>query len=664
MAICRKSRLAEAQLNEVYDQVPYMGYREIEVDSYGDLHREISLWEGSLPADFFTRELDERCLVEPDSIAVHSAKDMPFPVTDGLEIYALTEGRSNTDSLVTRHGETLAELPAGSRVATSSPNRRRQLLELRPDLQAVSIRGNIDERIAKVDSGEVDALIVATCALERLDLMDRQAEELPFKTHPLQGKLAVVGAKGGSLKEEFELIDVRRKYGRLTIVGAGPGNVGSLTLDGAEALKRAQVVFYDDLIGEDLVERFRRERAEWIYVGKRCGAHSFEQEEINEMLLQKVLEGRRVVRLKGGDPMVFAHVREEIDYVQMGTLMEVQVVPGVTAGIAAAALSQTPLTQRGVASSVAFALGHGSELQTPNTDTVVYYMCGNNIARIAAALLQSGRAATTPVVLGCDVTRPGQVFIHAQLGDLQHAAMKNTVPIIMIVGAAAACDEHVLKFQRTLHTESTPPRRSPDALPDPYNTYEPLIQRSPVFNLKRFAPGGSLAPERFDWVVFTSSYTVTCYDIAFFKSPTPMKRAFAGVKVASVGPTTTSALKEDGIEVTMESPTCSAAGIVEYFRREVKQPQRILLPHSDLALSELEDGLKALGHDVTPVVVYMTEHYSQARKVDLAEYKRIYFASPSGVDAFIRLYGALPEGKLLLAKGDTTLDKIIKELQH
>jgi uroporphyrinogen III methyltransferase/synthase len=88
------------------------------------------------------------------------------------------------------------------------------------------------------------------------------------------------------------------------------------------------------------------------------------------------------------------------------------------------------------------------------------------------------------------------------------------------------------------------------------------------------------------------------------------------------------------------------------------------LPHSDLALSELEDGLKALGHEVTPVVVYRTEPYSQDRKVDLAEYKRIYFASPSGVDAFIRLYGALPEGKLLLAKGDTTLDKIIKELQH
>jgi uroporphyrinogen III methyltransferase/synthase len=300
--------------------------------------------------------------------------------------------------------------------------------------------------------GEVDGLIVATCALQRLNMMNYQSEELPFQTHPLQGHLAVVGIKGGPLKEEFALIDERRKYGRLTIVGAGPGNVGSLTLDGAEALEQADWVYYDDLIGPDVIRRFRKPEQEWFYIGKRSGKHSIEQAEINKCLLHGVQSGHNVVRLKGGDPMIFAHVREEIDYIQTATLMEVRVVPGVTAGVAAAALSQTPLTQRGAASSVAFALGHGKEIQTPNTDTIVYYMCGENIARIAKQLLQAGRTSNTPVRLCCDVTGPKQQFIQATLDEVQYAAMKNTVPTVMIVGKTADCEDYLRLSQKTLHT--------------------------------------------------------------------------------------------------------------------------------------------------------------------------------------------------------------------
>jgi uroporphyrinogen III methyltransferase/synthase len=657
--------LAKAQVNEVYDMVPHLGYSMTELKTYGDKHREVSLWDKDIPADFFTRELDERCLIFPETIAVHSAKDMPFPVTEGLEIYAVTKGRSKTDSLVTRTRQTLDELPAGSRIATSSPSRRKQLLALRPDLQAVSIRGNIEERIEKVMNGEVDGLIVATCALQRLGLTHLQAEVLPFKTHPLQGNLAVVGVKNGELKEEFEWMDIRRRFGQLTIVGAGPGNAGSLTLDGAAALRRAKVVFYDDLIGEDLIAQFRKAKVEWIYVGKRCGAHSYEQDEINEMLLQNVLKGRNVVRLKGGDPMVFAHVREEIDYVQMGTLKEVRVIPGVTAGIAAAALSQTPLTQRGVASSVAFALGHGSEIQTPDTDTVVYYMCGNNLARIADALLNAGRPSTTPAVIGCDVTRPDQRFIYTQLGDLQYAAMKTSIPIILIVGEVAACDEHIRRFQRTLHTEAVPIidiyERDFD---DPFNTYTPLIERTPNSALYCLTPNHFCAPEHYDWVVFTSSFTVQCFSQALCAVDRSMNHAFHGVKVASVGPTTSRLLQREHVDVAMESPSGSAAGILEYFRAEVHQPQRILLPHSDIAYRRLSDGLKALGHQVVDAVVYTTRPNLGAQRVDLTEYKRIYFASPSGVDAFVQLYGALPEGTLLQAKGETTLEKLIKELEN
>ncbi len=663
---CRKSPLAKAQVDEVYGMLPHLSFSRMDLDTYGDRHREISLWDPTVPADFFTRELDELEVLhnDPEMVAIHSAKDMPFPVVEGLEIYALTPCRSQTDSLVTRQGETLETLPAGSRVATSSPNRRRQLLEMRPDLEAVSIRGNIEERIRKVMEDEVDGLIVATCALQRLNMMNYQSEELPFQTHPLQGHLAVVGIKGGPLKEEFALIDERRKYGRLTIVGAGPGNVGSLTLDGAEALEQADWVYYDDLIGPDVIRRFRKPEQEWFYIGKRSGKHSIEQAEINKCLLHGVQSGHNVVRLKGGDPMIFAHVREEIDYIQTATLMEVRVVPGVTAGVAAAALSQTPLTQRGAASSVAFALGHGKEIQTPNTDTIVYYMCGENIARIAKQLLQAGRPSNTPVRLCCDVTGPKQQFIQATLDEVQYAAMKNTVPTVMIVGKTADCEDYLRLSQKTLHTGTNnydvldnEPTES-----DPYNVYAPLITRRPTEALCELVAGHPYSPEQFDWVIFTSSFPVRVYQTALEAMDRPLKDVFSGVKVGSVGPATSNAIKALGIDVTMQSGTSSADGILQYFAREVHKPQRILLPHSDVAFTTLSDGLKAMGHNVVDAVVYTTEPNPEAEIVDIAPFKRITFSSPSGVDAFIHFYGSLPEGKLLLAIGDTTLNKLIKEL--
>jgi uroporphyrinogen III methyltransferase/synthase len=663
---CRKSPLAMAQVNEVYDMLPHLGCSVDDIDTYGDRHREISLWDSTVPSDFFTRDLDDRCVFfnDPERIAIHSAKDMPFPVVEGLEIYALTPCRSQTDSLVTRQGETLATLPAGSRVATSSPNRRRQLLERRPDLEAVSIRGNIEERIRKVMEGEVDALIVATCALERLDMMSYQSEELDFQTHPLQGQLAVVGIKDGPLKEEFTLIDERRKYGRLTIVGAGPGNIGSLTLDGADALEQAHVVFYDDLIGQDLIQRFRKPEQGWIYVGKRSGSHAMEQAEINERLLKGVRSGFNVVRLKGGDPMVFAHIREEIDYVQQGTLLEVRIIPGVTAGVAAAALSQTPLTQRGAATSVAFALGHGKEIQTPNTDTIVYYMCGDNIARIARQLIKAGRPSDTAIRLCCDVTGPKQQFLSATLDEVQYAAIKNTVPTVMIVGKTAECEDYLRLSQKTLHTGTA----YYDALDydreyeDPYNVYEPLITRFPTEAVCGLVPGHPYSPEQFDWVIFTSSFPVRVYRSALEAQGRKLEKVFKGVKVGSVGPTTSAAIKVLGLDVTMQSGTNSADGILRYFAAEVHTPQRILLPHSDVAFTTLSDGLKAMGHEVVDAVIYETKPSPTAKIVDLAPFKRITFSSPSGVDAFIHFYGSLPEGKLLLAIGDTTLNKLIQEL--
>ncbi|MBQ4041995.1 MAG: hydroxymethylbilane synthase, partial [Prevotella sp.] len=257
--ISRQSRLALLQVEELVKEAGITDYELIKTTSYGDRHKEVSLMDEGLAQDFFTRELDEALLEGRADIAVHSAKDLPNPLPDGIELLALTEGKDPSDSLVARDGLTLATLPAGSKVGTSSAQRKEELLKVRPDLVVVPIRGTIEERIAQVDDGSVDALIVATCALDRLGLSHRATERLPFKTHPLQGKLAVTG----------------RHYGKVWLVGYGPGDPELITVKGQRLLKEADVVFYDDLSFVPVPVPVKK----YIYVGKRSGRHSHSQEE-------------------------------------------------------------------------------------------------------------------------------------------------------------------------------------------------------------------------------------------------------------------------------------------------------------------------------------------------------------------------------------------------
>lgn len=194
--VARGSRLSQLQVEEVMSRLPETPYRLNVVQSFGDKNKDISLLQGEAPDDMFTRELDLALLKGEADIAIHSAKDLPEHLNGGLEVIALYEAFDKTDSLVSRNHMKLDELPAGSRIGTSSPLRRKELLALRPDLQIVGIRGCIEDRVEQVRSGSIDAAIVATCALKRLGMEQEIAEVLPFETHPMQGRLAVTARKG------------------------------------------------------------------------------------------------------------------------------------------------------------------------------------------------------------------------------------------------------------------------------------------------------------------------------------------------------------------------------------------------------------------------------------------------------------------------------------
>ena len=624
--ISRQSRLALLQVEELVKEAGITDYELIKTTSYGDRHKEVSLMDEGLAQDFFTRELDEALLEGRADIAVHSAKDLPNPLPDGIELLALTEGKDPSDSLVARDGLTLTTLPEGSKVGTSSAQRKEELLKVRPDLVVVPIRGTIEERIAQVDDGAVDALIVATCALDRLGLSHRATERLPFKTHPLQGKLAVTG----------------RHYGKVWLVGYGPGDPELITVKGQRLLKEADVVFYDDLAFNDnsnyQLSIINYQLDKLVYVGKRSGRHSHSQEEINELMYQAATEGKTVVRLKGGDPMVFAHGREEIDYLQ-SRFVKVEVVPGISSGIALASLTQIPLTHRGLARSVAFVLGHSKDIQTPTADTLLYYMGGAKVSEIAHSLIASGRSPETPVALVTNVSLPNQRTVFTSIGEMKWALFKAT-PVLIVVGEVVALEAKTHK-SRVYDTSST--------------SETPLIK---IEHLP-FISNSNMDILEFDYIVFTSRHGVkhffeeyNNYQLSIINCQLP--------KIISVGSVTTAALRERGIEPFFESPTQSARGIIDFFR-DKPRGSRILLARSDKGLKALTDGLRQ--HEVTDLPVYSNRPDKDAVKQDLTQYDKILFSSPSGVEAFRDLYGITENKKLqfdglIIAKGETTYEAI------
>ncbi|MDR2042733.1 MAG: uroporphyrinogen-III C-methyltransferase [Tannerella sp.] len=654
--ISRCSPLAVIQVREAFSFFPEIRYRLETLESFGDKNRQIPLLDGAAEGmpDFFTRELDERLIGNEADVAVHSAKDLPYPLPSELEVYALLEAANQTDALVSKGRLPLEGLPPGARVGTSSATRRDELLQRRPDLEIVSIRGSIGERVAQVDNGYVDALVVATCALKRLGMDDRIAGILPFRTHPLQGHLALVGRKDRpEVKALFASCDLRRsRYGKVTLVGFGPGNPDLLTLGGDRALAQADVIFYDHLTNPSFLSRYPGEK---VCVGKRKGAHRFPQDEINELVYRAAASGKYTVRLKGGDPMIFARGREELDFLQ-SRLIEVAVIPGISSGMALAACTHIPLTHRGRASSVAFVTGHaGAEAPVPDADTLVYYMGGSQVSAIAAKLIAAGRSEDLPVALAHHVSLPGQQVYYSSLKELQHSVFHYPTPLLMVVGEVVAF-ENGERYKQPVLVTGTSTRE--------YARYTNLTH-TPLIQIERIPRNRPLAValdliRSFDWLVFTSRYGVQAFFDACRKRGIDL-RALAGLRVASVGKTTSSALRSYGIYPDLQPENESAEGLVHAFAATGLTAQRILLPRSDRGLRYLPEALAGQGHEVTDLPVYRNRVNARAERTDLSRFAKIIFTSPSGVDAFIRLYGALPSGVQLVARGKTTGDKLKSE---
>lgn len=240
----------------------------------------------------------------------------------------------------------------------------------------------------------------------------------------------------------------KAKAGKVTLVGAGPGDAEYLTIKAVRALQAADVILFDDLVSDQVLELARRE-AKRILVGKRGGRPSCKQEEINAMMISLAKQGRHVVRLKSGDPMIFGRAGEEIAALEAESI-PVHIVPGISAALALAASLKISLTHRDCAQSVRFVTGHSRHGGLPDSldwralsdpaTTHVYYMAGRNAAVIADNLLAHGMAPTTPIALASDISRPDEAVSYLTLAQLQagEAQIDFTKPVLLVIGNVLA----------------------------------------------------------------------------------------------------------------------------------------------------------------------------------------------------------------------------------
>ncbi|HUA75474.1 MAG TPA: uroporphyrinogen-III C-methyltransferase [Solirubrobacteraceae bacterium] len=360
--------------------------------------------------------------------------------------------------------------------------------------------------------------------------------------------------------------------GKVYLVGAGPGDPGLLTARALELIAAADTILHDRLIPAQALEG-ARPGAELLYVGKEGGGASVPQERTQALMIERAKAGRTVVRLKGGDPFVFGRGGEEALALREAGI-EFEVVPGVTAGVAALAYAGIPVTHRGLARAVAFVTGRTgdeSELDWPALaafpGTLVFYMGVGRLGGIAASLLGAGRPAEEPAAVIESGTLPGQRTISGTLATIAERVAEAEVgsPSITVVGPVAALSgELAWLAARPLGGRTvavTRARAQASGLAQHLRELGADVVQAPAIRIEPI-PGPALDPAPYDLICFTSANAVEALFERLFAGGHDA-RALAGTRIASIGPGTTRALAARGIAADVEAERSVGEGLVE-----------------------------------------------------------------------------------------------------
>ncbi len=457
----------------------------------------------------------------------------------------------------------------------------------------------------------------------------------------------------------------------VVLVGAGPGDPDLVTRAGIEALAAADVVLYDRLSPTKLLQQCRPD-CERIYVGKRPDAPSISQDEIIETLLAKARSGRIVVRLKGGDPLIFGRGGEEAEALRTAGIC-VRIVPGITAAVAAGAAVGVPLTDRRVGPSLAIATGHEDPTKDDaqldyaalaRLDTVVFYMGVGRLEKIVAALIQAGRDPETPAAMVQDVSLPNQQVVTASLRQLpDHARAANVrPPALLIVGKTVGIRERIewasqlpLAGQTVLVTRS---RSQASSLAGQLRFWGARTIEAATIAIEPVQDTGPLDAAirrvaEFDWLVLTSPNGVE----ALARRLEAMQldaRALAGTRLAAIGPGTADAMRRIGLRADRIAQPHTTEALAADLDGEARGGKSFLLLRSDIAPPDLARTLTAAGGRVEDVPAYRTVRpgaLPEAATEALAERQIdwITFTSSSTVENFLALAGDVDLSAIRLA---------------
>jgi len=422
------------------------------------------------------------------------------------------------------------------------------------------------------------------------------------------------------------------ELGFVSLVGAGPGDPGLITVVGLDRIRRANVIVYDRLVASQLLDHASDE-ADLIYMGKIGGEKAHDQSAINDVLIENARKGKRVVRLKGGDPFVFGRGGEEAQSLHAAGI-PFEIIPGVTSAVAVPAYAGIPVTHRGVASSFAVVTGHEDPGKDESSidwdhlasavDTIVLLMGTRSLPEIVDKLTGAGRSADTPAAVISWGTTPEQRTVVSTLADIADAVDEAGVasPAITVVGDVVRLRDSLTWFEdrplfgkRVLITRT---RHQAGSLASLLAAEGAIPVELPSIEIEPIEDGGELANAidrlasgSYIWAIFTSANAVEVFFDRLKERGLDArclggrrKHGRASGSVAAIGPATARALAERGIDADVVPKEYVAEAVVEALRPHLEEGDTVLVPRAAEARTELPEGLAALGADVHEVPLY------------------------------------------------------------
>ena len=470
----------------------------------------------------------------------------------------------------------------------------------------------------------------------------------------------------------------KKKNGKVYLVGAGPGDLGLVTLRAKECIEKADVIVYDHLANPEMLG-WARDAAEILYAGKKAGEHALSQEEINKLLIEKARAGKEVVRLKGGDPFVFGRGAEEAKAI-VDASVAFEIVPGITSAIAGPAYAGIPVTHRTENSHVTFFTGHEDPSKKESAidygalaklgGTQVMLMGVERIDAITREMMSNGVRRDLPVALVRWATTGRQQTLTGTLENITQRAIETEFepPAVAIFGDVVSLrkdlnwyEHQPLSGKRIVVTRT---RKQAGALTSQLRALGadvielPTIRIEPPTDLREFAALVQDA-HMYDWIVFTSPNGVDAFFEMFFKLYDDA-REIGGAKIAAIGPATAQRVRDFHLHVDLQPDEFVAEAVVREFKKQGGvENLRILIARAEKARDVLPPELSKLGAIVDEAFAYRTVPETRdltgaRRRFSQEGADLITFTSSSTVENFLALGLAWPKDVRVASIGPIT----------